>query len=187
MTTEPIYKPYRPFGVTIAILLAVVFYSLIPLFFTGQLLLVESHFNSRPDVWVFPQESVEEIARGGNLTGDITRLDMMVQVVLALVFMVIAFFAWRGKPHWMRYVFAVSVIGISAMTIVIFVFPAPTADMSGGSLDGLARLLRPGVFAWYVLLPLYVVWYLNRAPARAFYRGYYLPEELEAIAQMTDA
>jgi hypothetical protein len=26
------------------------------------------------------------------------------------------------------------------------------------------------------LVSFYVVWYLNRGPARAFYRGYYLPD-----------
>lgn len=187
MTTPTPIKPHRPFGLTLAILAGVLFYSIIPLFVTGQFLLVEAHFNNMESQWTFGEQTVDEIARGGDLTGGITRFDMVIQALLALTFIGIAFFAWRGKPKVMRHIFTGSVILISAVTLFVVIFPTPSAGLSGGSLDNLGKLLQPSILAFYVLLPLYVVWYLNRAPARAFYRGHYLPEELDAMQQMMDS
>jgi len=181
MKSEETIKPHRPFGLMIAIWVGVIFYSLIPLLFTGYFLLVEIHFNSMESQWTFGEETIEEIARGGQLTGGVTRFDMLVQTALAFAFLMIAILAWRGKPRIMRHILTWSVVIISAVTLVVAVFPTPVDGVSGGSFDGLSHLLQPSVLVFYVLLPLYVVWFLNRAPARAFYRGYYLPEELEAV------
>jgi len=184
MSNEPALKPHRPFGLTLAILVGVIFYSVIPLFITIQFLLVESHMNNVGKELNLGEETVQEIASGGDLTGGVTRFDMIVQAIMAFAFIGIAFFAWRGKPRVMRHIFTWSVILISVASVVVVIFPTPIGGMSGGSLDGLAKVLQPSVFAFYVLLPLYVVWYLNRAPARAFYRGYYLPKELELFTEM---
>lgn len=183
MANEQTLKPHRPFGLTIAILVGVIFYSLIPLFLTAQFLLVESHLSNMESQWTFGEDTVEEIARGGDLTGGITRFDMIVQSLLALGFIIVAFLAWRGKLRVMRHIFTGSVILIAVISVVILLYPTPTAGISGGSLDRLAVLLRPTQFIFYFLLPLYVVWYLNRAPSRAFYRGYYLPEELALFTE----
>lgn len=187
MTNKQTIKPHRPFGLTIAIFVGVIFYSLLPLLITAQFLLVEAHMNNMESQWTFGDETVEEIARGGDLTGGITRFDMIVQSLLAFAFMLIAFLAWRGKPRIMRHIFTWAVIIISAVSVIVVLFPSPTDGLSGGSLDKLAMLLRPTQFIFYFLLPLYVVWYLNRAPSRAFYRGYYLPEELALIEQESTA
>lgn len=181
-------KPHRPLGLTIAILVAIIFYSIIPLLFTAQLLLVEAHMASMETEWyVDEDDTVEQIASGGDLTGGITRFDMIVQGVLAVIFLGVAFFAWRGKPRIMRHVYVLAVIITSLVTLFVTIFPSATGGLSGGSLDSFSRLLNPTVLVFNILLPLYVIWYLNRAPARAFYRGYYLPEELEAIQQMLDS
>lgn len=179
-------KPHRPLGLTIAIIVGMIFYSLIPLLFTAQLLIVEAHMASMETEWQFGDETVEQIASGGRLTGGITRFDMIVQSGLALMFLVVAFLAWRGRPRVMRHIFVWAVIITSIVTLFITLFPSPTGGLSGGSLDSLSSILNPTVLIFNILLPLYVVWYLNRAPARAFYRGYYLPEELEIIRQMLD-
>lgn len=179
-------KPHRPLGLTLAIVVGIIFYSVIPLLFTLQLLTVESHLANMESEWQFDDETVEQIASGGDLTGGITRFDMAIQAGVALIFLIVAFLAWRGKPRIMRHLFVLAVIFTSAVTLFVTVFPSATGGLSGGSLDSLTRLLNPTVLIFNVLLPLYVVWYLNRAPARAFYRGYYLPEELEAIQQALD-
>ncbi len=184
---DNILKPHRPLGLTLAIVVGIMFYSVIPLLFTVQLLTVEAHMASMETEWIVGEgETVEQIASGGNLTGGITRFDMIVQSVVAVIFLVVAFLAWRGKPRMMRHLFVVVVIITSAVTLFVTIFPTSTGGLSGGSLDSLTRLLNPTVLVFNILMPLYVVWYLNRAPARAFYRGYYLPEELEAIQKMLD-
>nr|MCU0482485.1 hypothetical protein [Anaerolineae bacterium] len=122
MTNEQTLKPHRPFGLTIAILVGVIFYSLIPLFFTAQFLLVEAHMNNMESQWTFGEETVEEIARGGDLTGGVTRFDMIVQSLLALGFMLIAFLAWRGKSRVMRHIFTWAVVLIAAISVIILLF-----------------------------------------------------------------
>jgi hypothetical protein len=41
--------------------------------------------------------------------------------------------------------------------------------------DALERVLRDSYFVLGGGVMLYTLWYMNRGPARAFYRGYYLP------------
>jgi hypothetical protein len=56
-------------------------------------------------------------------------------------------------------------------------------DLANGvsSLDSILKPLSLGEFVMGFLVTFYVVWYLNRGPARAFYRGYYLPKPVEQL------
>jgi hypothetical protein len=100
----------------------------------------------------------------------------MIQIGLALGFLIIAVLAWLGKPSYMRHVLRIAVVIISALSIYTII--QPENGWSGGSLDSVLENLTAGFILWYILVPLYVVWYLNRGPARAFYRGYYLEGEV---------
>jgi hypothetical protein len=51
--------------------------------------------------------------------------------------------------------------------------PSPQAGLTSG--DAFFSALDTGRIVIGVLVFLYVYWYMNRAPARAYYRGYYLP------------
>jgi hypothetical protein len=161
-------KPGRPLGVTIAIILSVCLFSLFPIAQLGLVVLVQHQVNS--DL-------------GG--TGGITMLGvdetmLLVQMFLRVAFLVVAFFAWRGRPPVMRFVFMAFILILTVLTIAANLLPSLTTqtctqlpcDSSAEYLREIARLtLLPTI-----LVPLYVVWYLNRGPARAFYRGYYLPD-----------
>lgn len=181
MTSKNV-KPGRPLGVTIAILVSVVFYSIIPLLQIGVIFLVEQRFREASQTASpFGGQTVS----GGNFRGDIADERIIFQAVVAVIFLVIAYFTWRGRPKTMRILFMIAVLAMTAATLVLSIAPASDGEgMSGSSLD---VVLNVAQYCWLAittfLIPLYVVWYLNRGPARAFYRGYYLPIEPESSAQ----
>ena len=89
----------------------------------------------------------------------------------------------------MRFVFVTVVWALTFITLIVNIWPAVTASCTqlpcDSSLD-LGRTLAAAQVPLFVLVPLYVLWYLNRAPARAFYRGYYLPDPADkTVAEPT--
>lgn len=169
-------KPGRPFGVTLAIIVSVLLYTVMPLSVVAQIILIENQINQRTNTLVFPGEEVQEIARGVDIGISLADREVIIQVGLAVGFLIIAVLSWLGKPSYMRHVLRLAVIVISVMSIYLVI--QPDNGWSGGSLDSVLDNLTVGFILWYMLVPLYVVWYLNRAPARAFYRGYYLENEV---------
>jgi hypothetical protein len=118
------------------------------------------------------------LAVGSNL-GGLGNEFVILQALGGLAFLIIAFFAWRGRPESIRQVMIVSVLGLTTLflwdSITAFFTPPSLASGidSGGSLS---RLLQCGRLGANLLVPIYVLWYMNRAPARAFFRGSYDPE-----------
>jgi hypothetical protein len=98
-----------------------------------------------------------------------------VQVILALAFLLLAAFAWRGKPAAMRWILPGSVAVILVINAILRWAVAGPNDQAGiSSGDAFFAALDTGRILIGVLTFFYVYWYMNRAPARAFYRGYYL-------------
>jgi hypothetical protein len=60
---------------------------------------------------------------------------------------------------------------------VLRLLRTPSLEDGFTSADAIFDALRSGEVLLMLLVALYVVWYMNRAPARAFYRGYYLKRE----------
>ena len=172
-------KPGRPFGVTLAIFASVIVFSLIPLGQFAMFLTVREFLGDQSDAFTIPYGD-EEVAvgeTGGSLEDVFDNSQIVLQLGLSLGFLVIAFFAWRGKPAFMRYVFMGTVLLVTIINLGLVILPMldSTPQASGGSLDGFFASLQCGQIALIILVPIYVVWYLNRGPARAFYRGHYLP------------
>lgn len=169
-------KPGRPFGVTLAILASVMLYTVIPLIQVGAILLVENHFR-RVDETPIPGQMGAGIS-GGDFRGGISNEQLILQSSVAIGFLIIALIAWRGKPQAMRYVFMAVVFALAVLSVVTSALPASqSGSVSGGSADDLAAIWSTvALIARSLLVPLYVIWYMNRGPARAFYRGYYLDD-----------
>ncbi len=183
MTAEQNKKPGRPFGVTLAIGISILMYTIFPLMIVGSVLLVEQHFaNAADNADPFGNG---DIMSGGDFRGGITNEELAIQAGVALVFLVIAVVTWRGKPPYMRYVFMITVLILAGVAIVTTVLPTQQSTeptISGGSLDGIGNTLSTmGVIAQGMVVPLYVTWYLNRGPSRAFFRGYYLDRSERGI------
>lgn len=157
--TRPPTKPspaarYRPLGLSLAILATAAGYGLIPLL---PVLLV---------LWT-------------QLTGREIGLEMAntplnwLGVILGALTLVACVLAWIGWPYGIRRALLALVWLSTALLLyrVVGALATPPAAIGeiGGSLSGTATiLLCQGPIL--VFVPLYVTWYLNRAPARAFYR-----------------
>lgn len=171
-------RPGRPLGVSLAVLLSVGLFVLLPLFRLGVDLYVEARFRSLEDVAVPLGEEVEmtPLLVGGDVT--LVTLDrLLLEGLPAVGFLILAIFAWRGRPAWMRLIFFASVVALAVLNLLLILFSASQPQAGIDSFQATSNTLLCGQVVLLVLVPLYVVWYLNRGPARAFYRGYYLERE----------
>ena len=171
-------RPPRPFGVTLAIIASLLLFTAFPLMEVGMLLSVRLHFANLTLEGAGPQP----FAMGADFLG-IPDSKIFLQAIIALVFLVIAIFAWRGRPSFMRYVLIAACAGLTLFNILnVVVAQLSQQNLADGisSLDSILNSLSVGQFVISLLVTFYVVWYLNRGPARAFYRGYYLPVPPEA-------
>jgi uncharacterized membrane protein (UPF0136 family) len=123
---------------------------------------------------------IEFLAGGGAIGGDISGLSntmLVIQVIMGVAFLIVAVLAWRGRPASIRFTFVGAVVVVTIVTIVLTLASLNTTPSIQNGLDSSAplanSLLRARIIG-SVLVALYVIWYVNRGPARAFYRGYYL-------------
>jgi hypothetical protein len=144
---------YRPLGMIIAILATAFLYGIIPLVPVGMagLISLEGHNLSGADL---PFSGLD-IAAG-------------------ILILVICVMAWIGRPRWIRWVLIICVWLATAYDIERFVQALQPGSLnqglSGGSLTELTQSALPCVIILLLGVPLYITWYMNRAPARAFYR-----------------
>lgn len=166
-------RPPRPFGVSLAIIAAFFMFSLLPLLQAGLLLAVQSRFNNIS----LPEDYPQPIT-GGEILG-LSSGGLLLQIMAAAAFLLVSGLAWRGRPPAIRFVFVGAVLLLTIIKLLVLVAGRlATADAQIGvsSLDSLASSIQAGQLVIEALVTLYVLWYMNRGPARAFYRGYYLSE-----------
>lgn len=168
-------KPPRTLGISLAIILGLVAYTLIPM--------IRVVFT-----WVVRQRIREAgfnmggaDALGGGMVGfaGVTNIELLLRMVPALLFIGIAALAWRGKPAIMRLVTVAAVVMLTFWNSALDVWKIWQSRQIDGA-DGfyaepsLLAAYQPALFGFLSIVMLYTVWYLNRGPARAFFRGYYL-------------
>jgi hypothetical protein len=163
-------KPGRPLGLSLAILVSVGLFSLLPFAQVIFVLSLRQQF-----------QSMEFLPGGGAIGGDllISDVNLIVPFVNGAFFLIVAIFAWRGKPHFARFAFIVGVIYLTLVTILLTAASLNTTPSIEQGMDSGAQFFGSLLTARAVisvLVALYVLWYVNRGPARAFYRGYYLLE-----------
>jgi hypothetical protein len=171
-------KPGRPFGLSLAIIASTILFSILPLMQVVLIVLVRYRLQSTNLAVPGTADGVSPIAVGGSFMG-VTEVELLIQVALGLLFLVIAVFAWRGRPGWIRYAMLAAVALLTIVTAILSALPlTASSDLNTGIDSGAAfiQTLLSGRLILSLLVALYVVWYANRGPARAFYRGYYLPD-----------
>jgi hypothetical protein len=167
---QPMQKPGRPLGLSLAIIISVILFSLLPIAQIIFVLSLRQQF-----------QAIEFLPGSGAVGGDLLIADanLIVPFVNGILFLIIAVFAWRGKPQGVRFAFIAGVIYLTAVTIlmtVVTVNAEPTVEQGLDSGAQFENSLLGVRVVLSVLVALYVIWYVNRGPARAFYRGYYLSE-----------
>jgi hypothetical protein len=176
-------KPGRTFGVTLAIIASACLFSILPLLQVGMVLSVRQHFLNMN----FQDSGLDMITMGGDLLG-VPESSLILQAVLSIAFLVISVMAWRGRPSSIRFIMIVAVVLLTAIKLVSVLVPLfnqPNFQQGTSSLAGIMNSLGAGQFVLEFFILLYVLWYMNRGPARAFYRGYYLPEPIPVAASET--
>jgi magnesium-transporting ATPase (P-type) len=179
-TAQVLAKPPRPLGLSLAIFASVMLYSILPLVQVSMVLIVQYRLLNRPLTLDLGDEhgEVTPIMAGGDYLGvDVAAL--VAQTLLGIAFLAISIAAWRGRPAWIRQVLLVAVLGLTALTAVVTLIPLLSQPDLRYGIDSGREIVQQalcGRLLATLIIPLYVVWYLNRGPARAFFRGYYLPE-----------
>ncbi len=148
-------RVYRPLGLTLAIIATAIWYGGMPLF--------SLYFLQRVGA------AAEETFIAGGV--GISIWDYM-NALLGGIILIICILAWGGRPSWIRFVLIVSIVLPTLVNLyrIYEVLTATANPLTSGSADevwdNILRCQVPGM----ILIPLYVTWYLNRAPARAFYQ-----------------
>ena len=176
-------KPGRPFGVSLAIIASACLFSILPLLQVGLVLSVRQHFLNMN----FQESGLDMMAMGGDLLG-VSESSLILQFILSIVFLVIAIMAWRGKPSSIRLILILAVVIMTVLkliSVLVPLFSQPDFQQGASSLDAIMNSFGLGQFVIEVLILLYVLWYMNRGPARAFYRGYYLTDPASVATSET--
>lgn len=163
-------KPGRPLGLSFAILISVMLFSLLPFAQVIFVLSLQQQF-----------QAIEFLPGSGAIGGDLQIADanLIIPLVNGLLFLIVAIMAWRGRPEYARLAFMAGVIYITVVTLLLTIFTItvePTVEQGFDSGAQITNSLLGARVVISVLVALYVLWYVNRGPARAFFRGYYLPE-----------
>jgi hypothetical protein len=176
-------RPPRPFGVSLAIIFTILLFTVIPLLQVGELFIIRQRIYS-----ALIEDGLQPIALGGGISG-VSDSTLFLRGTFALTFLIIAIFAWRGRPPAIRRILIAAVLLLTAIRLIEIIAQAtqqPNLESGFNSFDSILQVLAAGQFFADLLLLLYVAWYMNRASARAFFRGYYLPEELGATYSRLD-
>lgn len=148
-------RRYRPLGLVLAIFAAFLIYGLGPLIPLFLRLLIN--------------------LRGGTMGLDLNGIVDWEAIAFAAAIFVLCFLAWLGRPRWSRWGL---IVVVWLATVVQFIATlqslspqATNSGVVGGDFQSLTRPLQICELLYLVLIPLYLTWYMNRAPARAFYRA----------------
>jgi hypothetical protein len=168
-------KPPRTFGLALAIILSVIYFSILPLLYNGMIILVRRHFEEVARTCIATEADPNICPYFAGIDG-LPNIDFW-QVLLSIGFFGVAVLAWRGGSQSMRFLLMIAILGITLYNLVtaLSIPPPDITQEISSSQQFDASIARVNVFGG-LLVVAYVVWYVNRAPARAFYRGYYLPE-----------
>jgi membrane protease YdiL (CAAX protease family) len=170
-------KPPRPFGLSLAILVCVLLFTVVPLVVTMILFYINGYF-----------ERTGDGAMSGLLITNFSTAPLVVVMFGAILFAFVAIFAWRGRPKSMRYIFPLSVGIAPLLLFVVSILPALTSAPSlqqgiDSSLE-LSRQLLSGYSGTLFIAATYSIWFCNRWSARAFFRGYYSKSDLEKMREL---
>lgn len=165
-------RPPRPLGLSLAIIVTLGWFSVLPLLQVGILFALQQRFNDTSFMVEGVPEDVQPIAAGGNF-GDGANTYLLLQTIAGVLFIPVAIFAWRGRPSLIRWVMLASVVVLTCVTLVVtgaelFAQQSLLTGFDAG--QRIAQTLLSGRLVITLLVPLYTLWYMNRAPSRLFYQ-----------------
>lgn len=144
---------FRPLGLTIGIMAAFVLFGFWPII----KFYIAYRLNAGEELFVISGFPYDTWAKVGGVAG--------------VLVMTSAVFAWLGKPPTMRWIFQVFVLasGILLIGESLYRIYGDTSIAGMGSLNDVATDTARCLIPTQIGTLLYVLWFMNRAPARAFY------------------
>ncbi len=138
----------RPLGLTIALLACTLLYGLYPLALAVFYL-----------VFALRRQS-----SGADLRA-------LMQLILSVGLLALVIPAWRGRPPQIRRILTLAVLGLMVLNLAFAAadLSVQPAGVMADSTSDARRVVDLCAFPVYLLVSLYIAWYLNRYPARAFY------------------
>lgn len=175
-------RPSRPFGLTLAILMTTVLFSLLPIIIAVQTWAIRNHFETMRERMI--EESNGVIPN--ELVFGMENLPNVNYVLLAgaIIYLGVAVFAWIGRPAWVRWVMQGMIVLFTLINLITALTPPQQTDGGLSSGQDIVPALLNLQLCFSAFIAFYTLWYINRAPARAFYRGYYLKDPQEAVGSV---
>jgi hypothetical protein len=153
--TQQTGRVRRPLGLSLAIILTAIPYGVMPL--------LEVYFLKRLDA----------TAREAYILGgvDISTWTWVEGVMGGFV-LIVCILAWWGHPSQIRFLMVGVLLLLTAINLYRIgeAWTSGVDPISGGLVQTGIRDLLGCQLPAMILAPPYVIWYINRAPARAFYR-----------------
>lgn len=94
-----------------------------------------------------------------------------IEGVFGGLMLILCVLTWIGRPPRIRWVLMGAMLALTAINLfrILQAWGAPEDPVFGGQVQSALRNALLCQLPLMVLVPLYVIWYLNRAPARAFF------------------
>lgn len=148
-------RVYRPPGLSIAILATALLYGIMPL---GEVYFLERIRATAADTYLL----------GGVDFSSWTLLQGLFGGIMLLV----CIFSWWGRPAKVRFVLVGLLLIFTVVNLyrIIEAWTSTVNPVFGGQTQTIEQNFLRCQLPAMILVPLYVIWYINRAPARAFYR-----------------
>jgi len=145
----------RPLGLTIAILATAALYGIVPL--------LEVYFLRRVNM-----AAGDAFLLGGV---DISAWTWL-EAAFGGIVLVTCMLTWWGHPRQIRYVLIVLLLVLSGLNLyrIIEAWTSSIDPLYGGQAQSALRGFLRCQLPLMIVVPLYVLWYINRAPARAFFK-----------------
>jgi hypothetical protein len=163
VTSEAV--PPRTLGISIALAGSAILFGILPLL---QLAYI---------AWLTQYVAVDpEGGMAGFRVSGVDPVPVAGQIIASVGFLLMTAQAWRGRPAWMRQVYSLAVFLFSIVLIGSGLRQMAASSPLGEGITSMDDFWRNAQFlqvAGVAVLGVYVVWYLNRWPARAFFRGSY--------------
>lgn len=154
-------RVFRPLGLTLAILTGILAFGIYPIlkaYFAWRLNTCTTVDGFSCGSTTFPFDTLTQFIAG-----------------LGILVIITAIFAWRGRPPQIRFIFQGAILFTAFMLVLetIIRIRGDKPTIWEGGLDSTVQLFEAvlkGQIPILILVALYIIWYCNRAPARAFYR-----------------
>jgi len=167
--------PRRPFGLTLALVVGLLLFVVMPMLQVVFLISLNSTFSAENGIGISGVEvqglQIEPLILNGSLS---------------LIYLIVVILTAMRRFKWMRLGFPIITLLYTLFYLVPQLTSSNTAITGVDSGQQLTQNFNVIYMVMASILTIYSFWFLNRWSARAFYRGAYTMEEIEILQLDSD-